>query len=209
MSALTNVQTVPRAVVESYLRAVRLPLTAVERITGQQSNEQWPPALTFEAFEAGVETMVGGLLRDSVLVDKARLRQAKLGQLRKAAELKTVAAQEREHADTRLEQERERAAQDRKDNERRAQQREHDLERQAELHEKKIQEKAAAKATAARKAKANQDKAITRRERVAKTSALTAESQALGTVKKALDAEQTVDVIDATLEGTKAARTAN
>lgn len=206
MSVITHVQTVPRAVVESYLRAARLPLTAVERIAKQQSNAQWPPALTYESFEAGVETVVGGLLRDPVLVDKGRLRQAKIGQLRKAAELETVAAQEREQAQERLEQERAQAAEERAENERRAEQRKHDVERQAKLHEQKIREKAATKEAAAREAKANQDKAIARRERAAKTLALTKESQALGTVEKALDAEQTVDVIDATLEGSKEAR---
>lgn len=209
MNVIANVQTVPRAVVGGYLRAARLPLTAVERIAKQQDNMQWPPALTYESFEAGVETVVGSLLRDPVLVDKGRLRQAKIGQLRKSAELETVAAQEREQADERLAQERKQAVAERKEAERRAEQRQHDLDRQAELREQKVREKTAKKKAAVHAAEADQEKAIARRERVAKTSALSKETQALQTAKQALDAEQTVDVIAATLEGSKEARSSS
>ena len=206
MSIKSNVQVVPRAVVGTYLRAVRLPLTAAERIAGQRGNEQWPPALAFEGFEATVEATLGSLLRDSALADKGRVRQAKVAQLRKATNLETVAAQKREQADQTLQQRRDQAEEKRAEAERRAEQREQDLQRQAELHEQKVKEQAAKKTAAARKTKAAQDKAIARQERAAKASALAKESEAVQASKQALDAQDTVEVIDKTIEGSKAAR---
>ena len=206
MTAKNNVQVVPRLIVSGYLKAVRLPLTATERIAKQQRNDQWPPTLAFERFEAGVETVVGSLLRDSKLVDKGRLRQAKVAQLRKAAELETLATQEKKQADTRLKETREQVSDIRQESERRSDQRKQEVERQAQIHERKVEEKAAKKAAAARQVKAAQDKAIAREERGAKVDALKAESNALSITKDALEADETVEVIEDSIEGTKAAR---
>jgi hypothetical protein len=192
--------------VTGYLKAVRLPLTATEPVAKQQSNDQWPPTLAFERFEAGVETVVGSLLRDPALVDKGRLRQAKIAQLKKAAELETLAVQEKKKANSKLIETRELVAEERRDTERRVKQRKQEVERQAELHERKVEEKAAKKSAAAREVKAAQDEAIAREERHAKTEALRAESRALSVTKAALDADETVEVIDDTIEGNKAAR---
>jgi hypothetical protein len=201
-----NLQTLPRVVVEGYFRTARLPLAAIQRVAQQQDNEQWPPGLAFESFEAGVETMIGALLRDPALLDKGRLRQAKLTQLRRASELEAMAAVERERADAELADRQQQAAEQRAESQRRAEQRTRELERQAELHERKVEAKAAKKAAAARRTKAARDKTIERRERVAKTAALAEESRALGTAKQALEADETVDVIEDTLDGSKAAR---
>jgi hypothetical protein len=69
-----------------------------------------------------------------------------------------------------------------------------------------VRQKAARKAAAAQQVKAAQDTSIDRQERLAKTEALTKESAALGAAKQALEAEGTVEVIEETIEGTKAAR---
>jgi hypothetical protein len=206
MTAMSNAQLLPRALVSGYLRVARLPLTAVERVAKQQDNEQWPPALAYESFEAGVETTVGSLLRDPALVERGRLRQAKIAQLRKAAELGTLAEQEQVQAEEKLGQRREQVAEQRKETARRAEQRKQDLERQAELHERKVKEKAAKKAATARKVKATQDKVIDRQARTAKAGALKSEARALSLAKEAIDAEETVQVIDESIEGTKVAR---
>src|SRR4051794_41855761 len=87
MSTLMNVRNLPRTVVKTYLSAARLPLNAVARANGQQDNEQWPPALAFEGFEASVETVLGSLLRDDTLLEAGRLRPAKVAQLRQGAPL--------------------------------------------------------------------------------------------------------------------------
>lgn len=206
MSIRSNVQTVPRVLVSGWLKAARLPLTATERLAKQQGNAQWPPAVAFEKFEASVEAVTGSLLRDPALVEKGQLRQAKLGQLAKAAELETLAEQEKQQADAQFRQRRQQVDADRQEADRRAKQRKQELARQAELHEREVEEKAAKKVAAARQVKAAQDKAIDRHERLATTQALAAESQALNATKGALDAAETVQVIDETIEGTKAAR---
>src|SRR5690242_8344978 len=93
-----NVQKLPRTVIKTYLSAARLPLSAVAKASGQQHNEKWPPTLAFEGLEASVETVLGSLLRDDNLIEAGRLRQAKVAQLRKAAQLEAVADSTRTQA---------------------------------------------------------------------------------------------------------------
>jgi hypothetical protein len=196
----------PRTVVTTYLTVARLPLSAVAKLSGQQGNEQWPPALAFEGFEASVETVVGSLLRDGDLVESGRLRQAKVAQLRKAASLEAIADTTREQAREEFAQRRAAAESTKQQARERAQQREQQVERQAEQRKAQAESKAAKKKAAARQVKAAQEKTIERRERVAEQQALATEAEALKAQKEALDAAETVDVIDDTIEGSKAAR---
>jgi len=206
MSITNRVRVVPRGVLGTYLRAGRLPLTVAERVARKQGDEKWAPTVAFEQLQAGVETQVGKLLRDQELAAKGRLRAEKVAQLKRATKLETIAEGQREVADESFERRREQADRKKAEAERKADKREQELERQAELRERKAQEKAAKKASAAQDVKRQQDKAIERRERVAKSQALAKESEALTAAKRALDAERTVDAIDDTLEGTKQAR---
>lgn len=206
MSPRDTLKTLPRTVVNTYLSAARLPLNAVAKARGQEGNEQWPPALAFEGVEANVQTVLGSLLRDEQLVESGRLRQAKVSQLRKAAELETLAKTKREQANEEFTQRREQAEQQRLSAAQKAQQREQQVEREAQQRKAAVAQKAARKTAAAQQAKAAQEEAIERRERAVTTQALTTEEQALRTQQEALEAAETVDVIDETIEGTKAAR---
>jgi hypothetical protein len=206
MTPTTTVRILPRVALTGYLRVLRLALTAVERVAGQTGNQAWPPALAFESFEASVETTLGSLLGDAALADKGRLRQAKLAQLRTAGQLDTLAAQERTEADRTLQSRREQTTQQRHEVQARATQRNEQFERQADARERQVQQRAAKKTAAVRRTKAIQDKTVDRRERAAKTTALTAESRALATARDALDADRTIDAIDDAIDGTKAAR---
>jgi hypothetical protein len=204
---ITNViRSVPRTVLNTYLRAARLPLTAAERIAKQQGNEAWPPALAFESAQAGVETVVGSLLRDAELIENGRLRQAKVAKLRQAGELKTEAELEKEQGRQAEQQRKAEIAQQRKQTMQAAKQRKENVEQQAAVEERKAETKAAKKAAAVREQKAKQEKFIERRERSGRAEALDAEAKALEIVKDALEAEEKVDVIDATIEGNKEAR---
>lgn len=201
-----NVSAFPRTIVSTYLSAAKLPLNAVAKARGQQDNEQWPPALAFEGFEAGVETVLGSLLRDEQLVETGRLRQAKVAQLRKAAYLETVAETKREQADQQFAQRRDQAEQKRQAAEQRAQQREQQVERQAQQRKAAVDQAAARKKTAARKTAAAQEEVIERRERAGTLQSLDQEAKALKVQQDALDAAKTADVIDDSIEGTKEAR---
>jgi hypothetical protein len=206
MTVRDNVQAVPRLFVSSYLTVLRLPLMVTRRIAKQRGNEKWPPALAFERFEAGVETLAGSLLRDQALTQTGRLRQAKVGQLRKAAELETLAGQEENQADERLEQRRKQVTEEREETQRRAEQRKRELERQAELHERKVEKKAEKRAAASRQAKAAEEKAIAREERAAKKQALDAEARAQDVTKEALKTEEKIELINQTIEGSTETR---
>jgi len=201
-----NVQMLPRTLVHTYLSVARMPLSAVAKARGQQDNEQWPPALAFEGFEAGVETVLGSLLRDEELVEAGRLRQAKVAQLRKAAYLETVADTKRERADQEFAQRREQAEKKRLDAKRRAEQREQQVEQQAQQRKVAADRAAAKKKTAARKTAAAQEEVIERRERATTVQSLDREAQALKVQQEALDAAKTADVIEESIEGTKEAR---
>jgi hypothetical protein len=201
-----NVQTLPRTVISTYLSVARLPLSAVAKASGQQDNEQWPPALAFEGFEASVETVLGSLLRDSDLVETGRLRQAKVAQLRKAAQLEAVADTTRQQAREEFADRRDAVQAKRQQAEQRAQTREQQIEREAAQRKAEVDRAAAKKKAGAQQVKAAQEKVIDRRERVATTEALTKEEQALKAQQAALEKAETVDVIDDTIEGNKAAR---
>jgi hypothetical protein len=201
-----NVQTLPRTVISTYLSVARLPLSAVAKASGQQDNEQWPPALAFEGFEASVETVLGSLLRDNDLVETGRLRQAKVAQLRKAAQLEAVADTTRQQAREEFAERRDAAAAKKQQAEQRAETREQQIEREAAARKAEVDRATAKKKAAAQQVKAAQDKVIDRRERVATTEALTKEEQALKAQQAALETAETVDVIDDTIEGNKAAR---
>jgi hypothetical protein len=201
-----NVQTLPRTVINTYLSVARAPLNAVAKASGQQDNEQWPPALAFEGFEASVETVLGSLLRDNDLVEAGRLRQAKVAQLRKAAQLDAVADTTRQQAREEFTERREAAQAKREQAEQRAEQREQQVERQAAQRKAEVDQKSAKKKAAARQVKAAQEKVIDRRERVATNEALSKEAEALKAQQDALDTAETADVIADTIEGNKAAR---
>ncbi|MBV9098581.1 MAG: hypothetical protein JO079_11035 [Frankiaceae bacterium] len=201
-----NVQTLPRRVISTYLNVARLPLTAAAKLNGQQDNEQWPPALTFEGIEASVETVLGSLLRDDALLETGRVRQAKVAQLRKAAQLEAIAESEREVAQREFTERRQEAEAKREAAEERARSREQEIEREAQQRKAQADQKAAKKAAAARQTKAAQEQVIERRERAVTAQALAEEAEALKTQQEALDAAETVAVIDDSIEGTKQAR---
>lgn len=203
MSILSNAKYLPRAATNGYLRVLRLPLNAAERLAGDRVDETWTPTVAFEAFEAGVETGVGTLTRDKGLMHSARLRRAKVAKLRKASALETIAEEQRAQADQTFESRRETAQNQRTDAARRAEQRQAELTRAADLHEEKAGKQAAEKTAAARRTKAKQDEAIDRQERTAKVEALSAEAKALKTAKAAIDAEDTAELVSDTLEGHK------
>lgn len=201
-----NVQHLPRTVIHTYLSAARLPLAAVARASGQRRNDQWPPALAFEGFEASVETMLGSLLRDDTLVEAGRLRQAKVAQLRKAAQLEAVADTTREQAQTDYVARRDAAEDKRQAAQQRAEQREQQIEADAQRRKADADREAARKKSAARQVKAAQETVVERRERATRAQALATEADALKVQQEALDAAETADVIDDTIEGNKAAR---
>jgi len=203
MSAITDL---PRTVVRAYLSAARLPLDAVARVRGQADNERWPPALAFEGLEAGVEAVLGSLLRDDALVESGRLRQAKVAQLRKAEELETVADAAREQARETFVDRREAADRKRQHATAEARRREQQIERDEQRAKAQAAKQAAKRTQGASAARQAEERVIERQEQALTTEALAEEASALDKQQQALEAADAVDRIDAAIEVHKQAR---
>jgi hypothetical protein len=103
------ITTIPRIAVNGYLRAIRLPVTAVERIAHRDSSTPWGPAIAFESFEAKVKGVAGVALRDVTLIEQSSVQTARVEQLRKAAAASAVASAKEAVADRELEERQEAA----------------------------------------------------------------------------------------------------
>ncbi|HVX68399.1 MAG TPA: hypothetical protein VHA79_01760 [Mycobacteriales bacterium] len=203
---MQTIRALPRTTITTSLRVLRLPLSVAERVARQQDNESWPPALAFEKLEGRLETFAGSLLRDEDLAETGEQRTAKVVKLEEARALESAAdyekatareeEREREAEITRQRARTNRAARDRKD-----------TARAKAAREKQAADTAAAKREAAAEAKAAaQEKVIDRNERAAKAAALRAESDAIDLTDEALQAKETVDLIDETIDANKEAR---
>jgi hypothetical protein len=78
-----NLQTLPRTAVCTWLRAARVPVSAVARFNGNGSES--PLLVAFDAFEATVKQVAGSILRDDDLVREGRTERAHVRDSRKPA----------------------------------------------------------------------------------------------------------------------------
>jgi dTMP kinase len=202
-----QITTVPRTIVKTWLSGVRLPLTAVEKVTGHTELDQaWAPTLLFETFEAKAKKTLGKVLRDDELVEESVLQQAKVAELRRAAELEAEAAELRAKADAELEERREQAEQRREQVEQQAQQREQQILAEKQAEQRRIDEETRRKQAAAARADALREKSVVAKERSAKTTRLAEEQAALKQRKEAVQAAGTATALDRALEAKKAQR---
>jgi hypothetical protein len=204
---MSTLQTIPRTFVRNYLQAVRLPLTVAETVLKRgQETEEWGPTLAFDAVEATVLQKVGSFLRDEDLVTQGRLAEARVTQLRRAAELEAKAEAKRTEADAEY---RERVETDEERRRRiaaEADQREAAVAAEQDRKKAAADRKAREQAEAARKIEAAQQKAVTKQERNARKTRIEAEQSALADERRAAAAEEAVLDLDAALATTKAVR---
>lgn len=198
-------QTIPRTAVRSWIAAVRLPLSATEVVVRKQGAE-WPPAIAFEGFEAGVKRTVGSLLKDDQLVQEGTLERAKVQQVRRATELEADAEAERQAAKARLEDRKESVHERAQRLERQQVQREATLEQEKAEGKRAVEAAAATREEAARKADAARTSAVAAQERNARATRLSAESEALQLEKQAVAAKGEVLDVDRALNATTVAR---
>jgi hypothetical protein len=195
---MMELKEIPRTWVRSYVQLVRPPLTAAERVVKPAEPEVWPPAVAFDALEAGIKQFAGTVLRDNELVEEGRVKQAKVSAARRAVELEADAEQ-REQRDEQL---REQVRQE-------ADRREDELARQRAERQRKADEEARRKEQAAAKAEQAADKVIARQDRAARSTKVRAEREALAKEKTAAAAKSDVLALDAELEATKVVRKAD
>ncbi len=200
-----SLQTIQSSAVRSWLSAVRLPLTAAEVVAGKKGAD-WPPAVAFEGFEAGVKRTVGSLVKNDQPMQEGALEQAKVEQLRRASELEAKAEEHRSAAEARFEDRKETVQETKQRVEREAQQREAKLEQEKDQRTKAVEETARKKREAARQADEARQKAVAAKEREARTTRIAAESEALQHERQAVAAKGEVLDVDRALNATKAAR---
>ena len=205
MSLQTIQRTIQSTAVKSWLTAVRLPLTATERLVGKQGVD-WPPAVAFEGFEAEVKRRIGTLVKNPQLVQEGTLEQAKVDQLRKAAELEAAAEEQRLEAESRFLDRTEAVQETQQRLEREQQEREDRLEQEKAELQRKVAETARKNEEAARKADQVRKDAVAAQERQARATRIAAESEALQHEKQAVAAKGEVLDVDRALDATKAAR---
>ena len=200
-----SLQTIPRTAVRSWLSLVRLPLSAAEVVVRKQGSD-WPPAVAFEGFEAGVKRSVGSLLKDGQLQQEGTLGGAKVSQLRRAAELESEAEEQRAEAEARFEDRKETVQERNRRLEKQQQEREAKLAQEQAERKQAIEATARKKEEAAEKAAQVRKDAVAAQERQARASRLAAESEALESERDAVAAKGTVRNVDQALNATKAAR---
>jgi len=199
-------QTIPRTIVRSYLKLGRLPLDAAGTVLNKERAEDWGPALAFDSVEATVLQTVGSFLKDDELVTQGRLAEARVAQLRRAAELEAQAEAKRVEADAEYRERIETDQERRQRIEREADQRETALARQKAEQQREVETKARKQAESARKIEAAQQKAVAKQDRAARATRVEAEQDALADEKRAVQADQAVLDLDKALRTTKAVR---
>ncbi|MCU1453403.1 MAG: hypothetical protein JWN46_1549 [Acidimicrobiales bacterium] len=200
------IQMIPRTAVKIGLSAARLPLTAAETLLRRQGDEEWPPTLVFEGFEASIKQVVGGLLRDETLVDEGRFTAAKVDRLRHAAELDTIAEQHRAQADAELEERYQADERQRAQAEERARERKAELARKAAADKRKAQANARKAEEAAAQAEAAQEQALNREERRARAKTVSAKQAAAKKERAALTKAESAEATQAALDMSKRSR---
>lgn len=193
-------------IVNTTIQGIRLPLTAVERVTNNTGSTSWPPAMAFDSFQAEAKKVLGSLLRDDELVRQGKLLNAKVQELAEAERLEAKAEQKREAADARLEQRQESAADARRRTEQQAAKREQQLQQEKAEKERNIRDDARRRAAAAERSAQLRDKVVTAQEREAERTRLAEESAALAKRSQALNATSRAQKLGDVLDEKKAQR---
>jgi hypothetical protein len=205
---MMELQTIPRAYVTVALRTARLPLIALERVAHRETDDTWPPGLAFDDFESRVKLVVGSVLRDDVLVHQGRLEQARVGELRDAIQLETVAEQTRAEAEQTYKARTEASEHKRQEAVRRARQREAGVERQRREAAAKADAEARRREQQAQQIEQERKRVIAKKARASKANAIAKEKAALTTAKSATVAKADALATEKKLRAAKAARAA-
>jgi hypothetical protein len=203
-TTMTVIQDIPRAALGAVLWVGRLPLTVAELVRGIEG--EWPPALVFDGFAAGVRELAGGVLHDDELVHAARLERARVSALRKASELDAVASATREQADAEFREERVRDEQQRENIAQQTRARAFQLEQAKAKKAEQVAAKAKDRKQSVRQTEAQTKEQMAKQERATRAARLRAERKVLKDERRAVAATGAAVDADRELQETKAAR---
>lgn len=187
------------------LATTRLPLTAVERVTGHQ-DRQWAPSVLFGRFEAAVLQTVGGVLRSEDLQRQGRAKQAAAHSLEEAATTLERATQLEADAQAQAEQEVEAAQAEERKAQRSAQIRAQEAERRQQTREEKIERTTQARKRTVAKRAAAAEQGQRNRRRTDALNEATDEQQAARKRATAARKEQKVAELDQEIANSRRTR---
>ena len=202
------INTLSRVIVNAGLQGLRLPLSAVERLTAHTGDPTWGPTIVFESFSAEARTTLGSVLRDPDLVRDGHAQRARVEELTDAARLRAAADRKRAEAGDRARKRTTAAEQARDRVDHRADERERKLARDKAAKERRVREQARRQKEAVDKTAEVRDEVVTGEEQVARAVAVAEEAEALAQRQAALDATRDAQVLDDEIEAKKAQRAA-
>jgi hypothetical protein len=98
-----SVTDIPRTVVDSYLRLVRVPIdAAINRLAGNETGPAPRVRLVVDRADASIRAVLASILRDPRLRDDADQRRTATEKREHALQLREVAERQTERADSRL-----------------------------------------------------------------------------------------------------------
>lgn len=202
------ITTLTRRATLTWLEAVRLPLTAAERVAQRagQQDAVAQPALAFATFEASVKETIGRLTGDLTLQDLARLQRAELAQRSEALTKKAEAAATRTEVLSEADQRARNLERERVETERKAAEREQQAERDRLAAQQKVAAQAAKKEAATREAARKREQLIADQARQAEADRLQAEAEALTAKERAVRTQGEVLKLDKAVQAKKTAR---
>lgn len=204
-----QLRTIPRAYVCASLQVSRIPLSVAERATGNEGNEQWPPALAYDAFQANVKQVLGSLLNDFELAHQGELEHARVATVREALDLEAVAEQTRSGAERSFEDRRAADERERRAAHERADRREQEAERTRAEAKRKAAADARRRDERARRQEQKREEELAKAERAAKASEIANERKALAASKRSTAKKARALETDKKLRASKARRAAS
>ena len=184
-----SVSDIPRTVVESYLRVIRVPLdAAIERLPGNGTGAAPSARLVVDRADASVRSVLASLLRDPDLREDARRRRAAAEKREEAMRLREEAERTSEDADARLSNREAQAERQREQAKRRAQARRTEADQQRQAKAERAAQAERKRQEASRKAAAASKKTFENRATKKQLDALETKAEAVGEKDRALTA---------------------
>lgn len=206
-----GIATVPRTIVRSGLRGLRLPLGVAETVArraGIDVDDHWLPSVAYEGFEADAKRVLGSLLRDDELVEDGRRQRAKAIELRQALRLEAVAEGTRAQADAAFERRREAAAEQRAQISAAAKASRDQVQQERRTNKARIRQQAEHQERVIDQAAEARQEAAAKAQREARRRKLAEESAALAKEEQALELDEQAEALSAAEEQVRAQRKA-
>jgi hypothetical protein len=203
---VSQIATLPRVAFTGALDALRLPLSTVEKLSGQADNPAWPPAMLFADFQAGAKQFAGAFFGDRVLAQEGRLQSARVSELRRAIALDEEARATRQQAEATLTEERQAAERARQKVAADTRTREQAVAARTRAEEAKVAAEAEQARETVAKIDDNRAQRLAETERSTRLANADVETVALGKQKQALTSIEQVAQLDKAVEAKKRQR---